>query len=222
MLWFSPFLFLKKVDFQGQSFVTESELTEFITPFYNRSSIVSVMVLGMRHYILDQFLAIEDVRFQFVSPSYLRAFVKEKTPWVSFWVQEKSILVAQDGTVLNRGDNDSQINGEQQLLIIRGFSATYFQDPIMPHDLMERIGEIKVLTEHYFPTDILQVEKRGDEDWVILLHDTLPIMIGAFDSLEDKFSRLSSFMSYYNSLKEKKTLKHIDLRIRDKIVVRYE
>ncbi len=222
MLSFSPYLFLKKVEFRGQSFVTEAELTRFIAPFYNRSAVVSVLALGMKQYILDQFLAIENVRFKFVGPRHLRVFITEKTPWVSFWVHGQSIFVAQDGTVLNSGDSEASIRGDQQLLIIRGFSSTYFQDPLLPQDLIERIAEIKALIEHYFPKEMIQVEKIGDEDWSILLHDTLPIYIGPFETLEDKFSRLSSFMSYYSGLTIQKTINHIDLRVRDKIVVSYD
>jgi hypothetical protein len=222
MLSFSPLLFLKRVEFRGQTFVSESELTDFISPFYNKSSVLGVVALGMRQFILDRFVSIEDVRFQFVSPTFLRAHVTEKKAWVSFWVDGKSILVSNDGTILSYGDKDVYIDDNQYLLIIRGFSSAYFQDPILPQDLIQRIADIKSLTEHYFPSEVLQIERQGDEDWAILLHDTLPILIGEFDSLEDKFTRLSSFMAYYNGLDKQKTLKQIDLRIRDKIVVGYD
>jgi len=215
----SSVLALHQVALKGNQFTPKEKVRPIIAPYYGHSLLIPLYINSLRSKLLSEFVHCDDIIVRPKSLHSLQITLVEKKPWASFWVDGRTILVADDGSVL--GASDTDMSKFDELIIVRGFPAMYFQEKRIPKDFVQHIHEVLAALKRYIPGTSFQLQYQDRYNWVILYHDTLPIYIGTIKDLDDKFHRLQSFLLFYNSQLEPKPIDYIDLRADKKILVKY-
>ncbi len=215
----SSALSLQQVALKGNEFTPKDSVRPIVAPYYGHSILIPLYVNSLRSKLLLEFVHCEDIIVKPKSLHALQVTFVEKKPWASFSVDGKTILVADDGSVL--GGSDADMSQFDELIIVRGFPAMYFQEKRIPNDFVQHIHEVLTALKRYIPGTSFQLQYQDKYNWIILYHDTLPIYIGTIKDLDEKFHRLQSFLMFYNSQVDPKPIEYIDLRADKKILVKY-
>lgn len=220
-LLLSPVFYVDDIRVEGAQFIAEQDIQRYTQPFSGKNVFLTWFFYDVKSFLANHLEVIQSSKYHYKWPNHLSVSIVEKQPWVSFLVEGKSVLVAGDGTLLSDGSRELSLGFSEDVWIISGFPGSYFLDPKMPGDLIEHIHRVvDAITQHYQQAS-LQLAYRGDDNWALIQDDTLPIIIGSLDHLDEKFQALQSFFVYYEGLARKKPLSGIDLRIPSKLFVTY-
>jgi len=148
----------------------------------------------------------------------LHIIVEEKRPWLSCLVNQGTVFISQDGTILSP---DTRLTPEEskQMLVVRGLHEDLFQDRKLDFTIIDTLQDLSDKMATYFPEQDLQLEYSDTVKWVILLNDTIPIYLGDGSNIESKFHALATFFSSKGS--DKEGVSSIDIRINNRVVVAY-
>ena len=215
----SNLLALKHVSVKGNEFTSKERIRPLVAPYYGHSILIPLYINSLRTKLMMDMVQCEDITVKPTSLHSLSVTLVEKKPWASFWVDGRTILVADDGAVL--GASDVDMSKFSELIIVRGFPAMYFEEKRIPTDFVTHIHEVLGALKRYIPGASFQLQYQDRYNWIILYHDTLPIYIGTIKNLDDKFHRLQSFLLFYEKQMDAKPIEYIDLRSDKKILVKY-
>ncbi|MFA5878797.1 MAG: hypothetical protein WC860_01335 [Candidatus Margulisiibacteriota bacterium] len=168
---------------------------------------------------LKRFPEVKGLTVSIKSPNILRINVQEKEPFVLLINKKKNIVVSDDGFVLNSLNNQASINNLSQILIIKGVGNNVIKENRLKIDLLTDIKYLSNSIRLNFPDDSFQI-LFDNSQIVILKNDSIPIKIGCLSNLEVKFANLKEFLTYLPYEKQK-NISYIDLRIPDRIVLKY-
>lgn len=220
LLW-SPVFYVQQVQVEGQHYISDNDIQHYTQPFQGKNVFLVRFVYDIKSFLMDHITVIKSASYHYAWPNKLSVKIQEKEPWIIFLVDGKSVLVAEDGTLLSDGSRELSEGFSHDVWIVRGFPKSYFLDPIMPGDLIAHIRKVVTSIEAHYENPSLQLEFRSDNDWALIQDDMLPIEIGSLDGLDQKFRALHSFFVYYEEKKRKKPLASIDLRVPGKLFVTY-
>jgi cell division septal protein FtsQ len=220
LLW-SPLFYVDSVRVEGNHYASQDEINYYTAPFNGKNVFLVRFVYDVKTFLTNHLVEIQSADYHYAWPNKLTIKIIEKEPWISFLVDGKSVLVAKDGTLLSDGSRELTADFSADVWIVRGFPNSYFLDPKMPGDLISHIRKVITSIQAHYEHPSLQLDFRGEDDWALIQDDMLPIEIGSLEDLDQKFRALHSFFVYYDSLKRKKTLASIDLRVPGKLFVTY-
>ena len=160
------------------------------------------------------------MNFNIKWPNTLEVTLDEKKPWLTFLIDNNTIIISRDGTIMNKGVES--IENMDQLTIIRGIDSSYFQSDSLRLETLEDMVVLIDTFSSVLPDLEYQVEKSMNNHWILLKDDVLPIYLGYLDHLEDKSKLLKAFLRDYSNQIRKKSINYIDLRVHSKCIVNYE
>ncbi|RAP35582.1 hypothetical protein DID80_06210 [Candidatus Marinamargulisbacteria bacterium SCGC AAA071-K20] len=214
----SQVLLLKNISYHNRVFTSEANLEAITHSFQNRSLMYARLRLPFL--FLKQNPKINSLNFKINWPDSLEITLNEKEPWLSFFVENNTLIISRDGTILSRGQES--IANSDQLTIIRGIDSSYFQSHTLKLDALSDILTLIDTLYVYLPDLDVQVEKTVGNHWMLLKDDIMPIYFGSLDRLDEKCELLKSYLTTYSNQTRKKTINYIDLRVRSKCIVAYE
>ncbi len=221
-----PSLKLTDIKFQNQNFIPIIKLVSSTDEFKKKNIIWLFATSKIATKLYKDFQPIENIKIKLEFPSKAIITINEKKPWVAFIANGKTILVAQDGTVLSH-DIDSKIENLENLIIIRGFPDSLFTGQYISKNILTNVGKVvntirQEFSRETFQMEFLAVEAAKTElsvdDLVLYMDDTLPIKVGSLKNIEDK---LNAFKCFLNTTKiNKNKIDYIDLRVARKVIVK--
>jgi cell division septal protein FtsQ len=217
MLLLFPGFDCREITVSGNSIISQERFDEVVNPFISKNTLLLNLKNGYKKTVKNSFLECNEVSFKLKSLHHLHVIITEKRPWVTFLVNHKTVVVSEDGTILSRG---STLSAEDSsiMLVIRGVSATYFEGDLLSNSLMNSLKKVTQKLDTYFPEADLQLEYNNQE-WTLLLNDTIPIAVGREVLLDSKFRALSIFLKEKND--NARRIKEIDIRINNRVLVTY-
>ena len=225
---------LTTVGIEGNSFVSHEEIVALLSPYQSRNAL-ALSAFGIVNRRLEKANhKIESVTTDYKWPTGLRVTIKEKKPWVTFSTQDKSVTVAEDGTILSRGQYVAEDEFSKNGLIIRNISPSYISSKSINPYLINNLTPIVRLIRTFFPDQSLQLELRGltlsesgcvFNEVVIVKDDTIPIYMGTDSHLQEKLERLQQYLRHYDEVEaqaeQPRSIQYIDVRVPNKIIVNY-
>lgn len=221
VLMFHPSCRIQKFDFNHTDFIAQNDLEKMVSPLRGKNVLSVVLSVYLKSRYQHPFPQVEAMHYRITFPGHLSVKIIEKKPWIAFVTNEEVFLYSKDGVLLNAG-SDVMAN-PNQVVIIRGIPPATYEDgqALEPHFLEEMIHMIDNI-QHYLPNSNLQIDFLATGHVTLLKDDVLPIKLGEMIDIDKKFKNLADFFNYYKTLEEPKTIQYIDLRLPDKVIVRYD
>lgn len=211
-----PYFAIKNVQYDTQNFVSQAQLTPYAKQLIGKT-VFCVFWLGQfKSTLSTQVPAIKSISIRANLPDGITIRITEKEPWVSFVGTEGSVIIAQDGTILNSPDSVVTLEKLEDIIIIGGIHPDALKGTHIAPDLLNRLNQLVAHIQFYFPTINLQMEFNSNE-LILIKDDRLPIKIGNLENLDVKFRNLKSFLEH---TPDTRRLKYIDIRVEDRVVVR--
>ncbi|MFT5171645.1 MAG: cell division septal protein FtsQ [Candidatus Marinamargulisbacteria bacterium] len=218
--FFSSGIFkIDQVEMRGNNYVSEDLFSEWTASLSGTHFVWAYLKL-LREAPKAHFSQISESKIVFSFPNKLTVDLMEKTAWVSFLDEGKSVIISRDGSILGRGERNYQIDNLDDLILIKGQSDSFFvNDKIRSMELAHITLVIDKVKRHFVGKTI-HLEFAGN-GLILYLDDTIPIQLGAYEKIEEKFQLLTSFLTY-SKKKSKLNFRYIDLRVPDRVIVSYE
>ena len=221
ILMLLPLVTIQKVSVEGAIFTPKSRIEAIGKRMVGKGIGWMGMVWLISETITEHYPMIDAIKVTHAGNGHVVIHITEKKPWVSFLADGMSIPVSKDGTVLVNEDTPISWPSSEDTWIIRGFPTSYFDDPKLPQDLIQRIDRvITSITTHYHHPN-MQLEYKNEDQWVLIQNDTLPIYLGSLQNMDEKFFTLKHFLNHKQTHDNKKIIKTIDLSIPYTLFVTY-
>jgi len=164
-------------------------------------------------------VARSQVRYKW--PSTIRIVVYEKKPWLSVVTKKGLVFLSKDGVVLNPNNAQISIENFDSLLILKGIPDSEFHNGKLVQGTFDHLVDLYGQLGIYFPSERIQVAMTQRNHYVLYRDDVLPIWIGPLDALDMKIKNLHQFFSYMHR-HPGKAIQYIDLRVPNRVVVKYQ
>jgi cell division septal protein FtsQ len=227
---FHPYFRIKQIAYNQQNYISNQNLNKHLNKYLEKNIFLTMFRNSIKKELLKTLHQIADISTSIKLPNTIKLKIKEKKPLVSFIAPQKTLLISQDGTILNNEIENVRIDNLDKIMIIRGIPLKYLQGIKITPLLLSKITTILNLLEKYFPNNSFQIEflsfeldkKHQFQDRIIIWkNDTMPIKLGNLNNIENKMIRLKDFFKIYQQ-KNRKNIDYIDLRVSNKIIVNYE
>ena len=129
----SQIFLLKTIHYYGSVFTSKTILDTVTKSYMNRSLLYARFRFPFL--FLDQIPTLSRVNFNIKWPNTLEVTLDEKKPWLTFLIDNNTIIISRDGTIMNKGVES--IENMDQLTIIRGIDSSYFQSDSLRLETLE-------------------------------------------------------------------------------------
>ncbi|MDA1353266.1 MAG: hypothetical protein O3A01_02195 [bacterium] len=211
-----PFFAIKRVHYHTENFVSIDQLIPYGNSLMGKTIFCVLWLGGFKYTLSTQLPAIKTLSIRADFPNGIIIRVTEKEPWVSFVGAFGSIIVAQDGTILNNPDSIVTLEKLEDIIIIGGIQPEALSGSRISSELLAQLTQLVAHIQFYFPTVNLQMEFDSNE-LMLIKDDRLPIKIGSLENLDIKFRNLKS---YLENTPNTDRLEYIDIRVEDRVVVK--
>ena len=218
LLMTMPFFSVKSIEVQGNSYVETEKILQSVDQFQNSNIVKSVLFKTIKNYLYHTFPEFNTIQIKLVSLEKIKIIVTEKVPWILCVANGKSWLLSDDGTIIAK--ESASIINQEDILIIKGLSDTYFQKNSISKPFLHHLKQFKeMLTLHFKDVPVL-IETDGLNHINILLDDEVLVYLGAFEGADKKLKQLKAFLKTMNDDKLSQ-ISYIDLRVDKKVFVKY-
>ena len=218
-LRFHPYFSLQSVTVTGNNFVSSQDIEIYQQNWHRQSAPWIWAVPAYQHHLLTDFPIFKSVQLTYHFPNSLTLKITEKAPWSVFWNQGTSVIVAEDGTILNRAD-DSVLSNLNNIVIIRDYPLPDRMGYQLPQQVIDSIGDTISIIRRYRPNQTITLEWNSP-NWTLFHDDGIPIYLGSLDHAATQFNLLDSFYRWLPEQPTPKPVRYIDLRISDQLIVAY-
>jgi len=149
-------------------------------------------------------------------PHTLLVFIEEKTAWTLLESNNKLHMIAKDGTLLNKRNENAHLDHLSQLILIKGLANIPANSTTIPNDTLIKIKQLTTPILFYFPLMNMQLIYKNDYNITLIKNNTLLIKLGALEFLDLKFQNLIHYLDTYPT----QQVNYIDLSVPDKIIVK--
>ena len=230
VLFFHSYFHINEIDYEGENFVSRMSLDYFFESYYDRSVVRWGYMGALKKHLLHEFPQLGSVDVSITFPDKIHFNLIEKPDSISFFTEENTIFMAEDGTVMNADDSaNAHIENLDSIMIIKGVPTRFLSGDTIDVIVKRKIDKLVFLLMSYLPELTLQVECKvmdvleSDlyiQEITLLKDDHIPIFVGKMDNLEQKLLNLKHF--YHYTYSSKKTIGYVDLRVSDRVIVNYE
>ncbi len=223
---------LKTIAIEGNHYVTQEEIRTLVTPFQGRNALLLSVSGRLRTRLTGALPKVATVITDYKWPRAIKLTVIEKKPWIGLVSNDHSVVLAEDGTVLDR--RGMQPLDETQLLIVRNVPEIFFTKTTINPYLLNNLRPIVSVIRDYFPDQSLQLELKGlvlspascaFDEMILIKDDTVPVYVGSEAKLATKLDALRQFLWYAQVQRsasgEIPSVQYIDLRVLGKVIVNY-
>lgn len=216
-----PYFKLQKLEYQGQNFILKKSLQSVFAPLEKKNILVaSLMFSHYKKICLKQYPQIEKISFGIKYPHYFLIIIKEKKPEFLLITSQKQYFIAEDGTLLNLNYTPIALNNADHILIIKGLIPQFLEKTILQKELLKSLKSLKIYLATHLSDQKLQIKFHNPNNLILLKDDILPIKIGDTEDLDEKFQNLKHFFKYVPNI-QSKNIQYIDLRMKNKVIVKY-
>lgn len=222
-----PSLSWSNVQIHGLNVIEKTVFKDECKTYYGKN-IISLSLFGqLKRHLLHTFPELQDIKIKWKHPQTLQLQVIEKAPRYSFIINKQRILVAKDGTVLEKGGHNTILEDGSHIIIIKGIETAFFKNNSVNKNITDMIDEIVSEIETKHPQMIFQLafeqfkikNKHITTELTVLKDDTLPIKVGQIKNLAEKFEILHYFLK--SNLHKESPIDYIDLRVPKRVIVKY-
>ena len=221
IIWVLPFFRIDTVTIVGSRLLPSELVSSAVSEWKGKSFLSVYFFSKYRQQLYDQFPEVLHCQFRWQRFNRMQCEIKEKSPWVTFLIDGKSVIISQDGTVLSRHRN-LQADVES-MMIIRGISQSEFELNHQDQTWLSTISAWVDLIKEDLNGYVVQLEKNTQKEWVLLKDDTLPIYLGNMLTTEPRRQLVKRVFENIDQFqKKRKRMQSIDLRVMPKVIVAYE
>jgi hypothetical protein len=228
--------YIREISFANNKLIAEADLHKYCEKFLHRGILFLLIGGQLERELLAEFAQIEDIKISQIFSKKIKITLFEKTPWQAFVINKKLILIAKDGTILNKNGKIKGLNNIEKMYIVKGVTEEVFQNQIFAK-VLESTSLVTQKIDEYLPNKSFQIifdklKITKDKDLVfnlnLLCDDILPIKIGGVTGLDQKIKVLKAVLKDISLfLVEEKNvnvedLKYIDLRVADKVFLGFK
>ena len=225
---------LQTVAIQGNRFVTQDEIRRAAGSFQGKNAVI-LSVSGRLNRRISQVLPkVQTVSSDYKWPHAIQLTVVEKKPWIVFSSDVGPVIVAADGTVLERRKSSDETVLPSDIMTVCSVNPVYFADKAINPYLLNALTPVFSVVREYFPDQALQLELKGlvmspagcsFDELIIVKDDDVPVYVGSGAHVATKLSALRQFLWYVgmddaNEGVHRK-IRYIDLRVDGKVLVGY-
>ena len=215
---------INKIQFYEENFVPIASLEKVAEKYNHKNMFWTYISKNLSNEVLTQFPTILSLGIKLQIPGIMHITVNEKQPWATFFVAGKTILVANDGTILSR-DVDAKIENLNDMMVVRGFSGSVVGAKTIDENCLKKVSKVVTTIENSLQKGAYQLDfganpsiNTQQNNLTIYMDDTLPIKVGDLNGLQKKLSDLQAF---FNSKKEViNKISYIDLRALEKVIIK--
>jgi len=234
---------VKKIRITGAYYCKEAEIRS-IASAYKGHQLIKVILSGqLKKKLQKQFSAIQSVRVSVLFPSVLTIKVVEKSPFAAFYTAKNVRIVASDGAFLEAIALTITPNAQVNVSGVPISLLTPDAHPIIIDKVAHIYAEISQYPElktaeinfqRLVLSEVPMIISANQELWVvpdcepigdqfvILKARKLPIKMGGLESLSEKLKTLDAFFGQKNVNISSQNITYIDLRVPDRVIVKYE
>ncbi len=218
-----PELQLKKVLILGTHYTSPDSISEFCLQHQDKNIIGLLLNRKFRQNLYGEFPQIDEVQFGFQWPNTLTLAITEKKPFAVFMTSPLK-LCSKDGTVLQIIDSSFPVG--KSCIHIFGVSEKWVQKQV-PEPLMQKVASIadclhkSNVTANIVFKHVWLSPAGNMDDVVVLKENGTAFKIGPTHDLESKFQRLNAMLSHIKATEPSKSIQYIDLRVPNKVIVKY-
>jgi cell division septal protein FtsQ len=216
LLFSLPYFSIQHIDFDEMTYLSEKDLKAELSHLKGRNVFLTLIFRPYRK-LFKTYKQIESLEKDVHFPNAITFKVIEKKPWLSCMTEGQTILISSDGIILTRG-GDYVIENPNQMMVLKGMSLEYFADDHISGHLLTQLKRLNNLRTTYFPNQSVLIEQDAYNSWTLILFDQILVKLGNLDDLEEKFSRLHTFLNMIET-ENYSTINYIDLRIKNKLLV---
>ncbi|NQY74712.1 MAG: hypothetical protein HRT90_08115 [Candidatus Margulisbacteria bacterium] len=213
----SPQTSIHKITFRGAQFIERPSLISHFKTLSGKPLLYPWVARGFIRNSYIKFPQIKKITFGWKYPRQINVHITEKKASVMYFTKEYQYIVSEDGTILSK---DGHLGGFNSLPIISGIPEEAFRSFHISDSLRKKTSHIIENMSFYVDHHTLQMVFQPNNTLILLKDDVLPIKIGRLTNLDKKFKNLNQY--YQSGVAGEKFLQYIDLRITDKVVVKYE
>ncbi len=229
------YLGIKHIQIRNHYFIPIELFRKECAPFFSKNGIWLWLFGQARRDLLRNIPQLSHVSISIDFPNTLIIRVKEKEPFISSFIEGKSYILSKEGAILNvtvdeafssshslysiPAPSEPYLDKLKHLIIIKGLPASSVSGHWIMPQLMRTILRVVDTVAHKLPNREFQIEFEGENDLTLLVNDALPVQIGDLTNIEYKMTILNAFLNYLEI--EKKTVDYIDLRVSNKIFVKF-
>lgn len=204
-----------------------------------RQNILTLSLTGhLRAHLLDLFPEFEEVSVGFELPGILVVSVVEKKSVMQFLVGNQVIESASDGTLLKKSvllppsvlvsGNAMPTPNQPNVPKVEGIHPRYFATKHLDPTLVKKVRHVLAQVQKSMPLETFVLSFKHlyltpslkEDELVLIKNRSIPIKMGSLLTLEAKCNLLAVFFQDSVS-KTSGTMKYMDLRIPDKLIVSY-
>lgn len=213
-----PQFAISNIHYDGTQFISKDQLHKHCSALIGKNILCPLFIRSFSKTILNRFPQIAKIRFQPKFPNTVTVQVEEKSAWVSFVTDNGHYMIAEDGTILNR-DNWNPNLDLDKLVFFRGVPDQEFQSSFLGPQWVKKARQVVENLQFYLPAERMHIEFKKNRDVVLIKDDVLPVQIGSMEYLDLKFRNLKYFLKQYGH--KLPQIDYIDLRVEDRVVVKY-
>lgn len=212
---FNPLLVVSEFDVSSPVFIHPDVLEDYLEPYKGSYMIPLLLGRTLTKGLLSTFPQIQHVHYD-LGRRKLGISIQEKAPWAVFLVQNESIPVSRDGTLLLAKGTGTVVDIES-LFIIKGIPEDLLRGSFVDQQVIKDVFSVCEMIRASFPDEIFSLEVKDMTRYVLSLNDTLPILIGTSEHLQEKLDALHLYLEAEDVPIER--INQIDLRFQDQVIV---
>lgn len=217
-----PYFCIETIEFKNNHYVPTWVLDKLFEPLKGQNILTVLSSSLFKNQWLTLLKPVRSLHFRYELPHKVIITVKEKTPWASFMVNNKLLLIASDGSIINFWGNQSDVANPEKIMIMHGLPIDLFRAQVISQDLLNKTKLIYEKLYRHIQSSSIQIVFSSPDELKLLYNDTLPVQIGRLENLEEKVMEMQCFLKYVEENKPSDNVVSMDLRIPTKIVVKYE
>lgn len=168
---------------------------------------------------LGKIHAIKEVKFYRIPPATVLISVKERKPIAMAVFPSKSVIIDEEGFILNPNPNIKlYIPDLAKLPVISGMSAEALRSVRVDEKVAEVVAHIVAKLSPFLEADRMRVELGGMKNASLILDDLLRVKVGDTDKIRTKMEILIALLPEVNG--KWPQVEYIDLRYPDNPVIK--
>ncbi len=224
-----PELHIKTIQIQGAHYCSLARVTAITKPYLG-GNLVSTFLSGrLRQHLLKVFPQAQKISIYPRFPSALRIQITEKTPFLTLENRSDMVVVAQDGTPLQRLLPNQLPSPPPNLgLEIRGISPRWALPRLPARGMTKLVAIAQALAmepslEHpvIWVRHLALTTSSNEDDIVILKDGKTPIKMGSFTQFSTKLAAVRLFLSHHHTSEPSQNIGYIDVRVPQRVIVYY-
>ncbi|NBV82952.1 FtsQ-type POTRA domain-containing protein [bacterium] len=225
---------LQTVAIQGNYYVTQDEVRNAVELYHGRNAVLLSVGGALNRRVAAMLPKVQRVRSDYKWPHAVQLTVIEKKPWIVLAADEGAVIVAADGTVLQRRSPEDVAPLPREAIVVRSVDPVYFSQKIINPYLLNALTPVVSVIRSYFPDQVLQMELKGlvmspagcsFDELILIKDDSVPVYVGAEAKMGTKLSALRQFLWYVGmdtpADETEAPIRYIDLRVDGKVLVGY-